>query len=220
MRAPASLQRAPEQLRSPHHSISLASSRITLRRAPRTRDQRLVANDSSSRGSTTTILTVDAPPAAAAPPPAAAQTSSSSAVTAPTTSPGNTSGTPNTTKAAAIASALGITGLVSYRLLSAAPDALPPLHTTLTAAGTAAAALAAAALVMKAALGDRFHVELYRGRVHVLVGVPSQGPALQPGVVEVRFTGNPQLGNGAVSARSLVWLFGNGGWVVSGRVVG
>ncbi|KAI8469021.1 MAG: hypothetical protein J3K34DRAFT_522495 [Monoraphidium minutum] len=98
---------------------------------------------------------------------------------------------------------LGGAGAAAYQLLSSAPQ-LPPLGDALAALGGGGTALvggaAAAAGALKLALGDRFHLELHRGRLYATVGVPSQGPPLAAGAVVVRPTGNPRLGNGAYAA--------------------
>ena len=97
--------------------------------------------------------------------------------------------------------ALAAAGAGCYRLLSSAPQ-LPPLGPALSAAGVLAGAVMGTGLVggvaLKAAMGDRFHAELHRGRLYVQFGVPSQGPPVAAGAVVVRPTGVPQLGNGAV----------------------
>lgn len=93
-------------------------------------------------------------------------------------------------------------GAACYTLLAAQPE-LPPLDATL---GPAAAALLGgpplALALAKLALGDLFHVELHRGRLYVLAGVPSAGPPLAPGAVAVRPTGDAR-GNGAFAAQPI-----------------
>ncbi|GLC67564.1 mRNA turnover 4 [Pleodorina starrii] len=48
-------------------------------------------------------------------------------------------------------------------------------------------------------MGDFFHLEVHRGRLYVCAGVPSSGPPLAPGAVEVRPTGDVR-GNGAFAS--------------------
>ncbi|KAL4444023.1 hypothetical protein ABPG75_011760 [Micractinium tetrahymenae] len=101
--------------------------------------------------------------------------------------------------AAAAVAALAGTGAACYAALSAQPQ-LPPLEDVL---GAAACALLGGPLVAlaaaKAALRDRFHVELHRGRLYLQAGLPASGAALPPNSVCVRPTGDAR-GNGAFAA--------------------
>ncbi|GLI69982.1 hypothetical protein VaNZ11_014635, partial [Volvox africanus] len=104
---------------------------------------------------------------------------------------------------AAFAAALAAIGAFSYTWFSE-QTALPtlgeimagPLPPTLTLllAGFPTGLLAA-----KITMGDLFHVELHRGRIYICTGVPSAGPPLEPGAVQVRPTGDIR-GNGAYAA--------------------
>ncbi|PSC68497.1 ras-related Rab-4A isoform B [Micractinium conductrix] len=90
------------------------------------------------------------------------------------------------------------------RQLQPARPQLPPLSGMLVpAAALLLGGPLLAAAVAKAALGDCFHLELHRGRLYVQAGVPSTGPPLSPGAVEVRPTGVPALGNGAFAAQRI-----------------
>jgi hypothetical protein len=148
------------------------------------------AASTGDNGSSTSTRAPDAPHAAAA--------------AASSSPPAGTSGRGDQLpKAAAFSCLLVAAGVTSYTVLSTQPE-LPPVGAVVTTLAAAAAAVAgaaaAAALVLKLALRDRFHLELHRGKLYVLVGVPSQGPAVEAGAVVVRPTGIPELGNGAVSA--------------------
>ncbi|KAG2444533.1 hypothetical protein HXX76_001279 [Chlamydomonas incerta] len=105
---------------------------------------------------------------------------------------------------AAMAGALTLVGEASYSQLSLLqPEQLPALSAVAPAlaggAAAAAGAVAAGLGLAKLVMGDRFHVELLRGRLYIVAGVPSTGPAVAPGAVVVRPTGDVR-GNGAYAA--------------------
>ncbi|KAG2482435.1 hypothetical protein HYH03_018639 [Edaphochlamys debaryana] len=99
---------------------------------------------------------------------------------------------------AAVAGLMALVGEGAYTYLSTQPQ-LPPVSEVLGALAAASALLPAGLLLAKAVLRDRFHAELYRGRLYICAGVPSTGPPLAPGSVVVRPTGDVR-GNGAYAA--------------------
>jgi hypothetical protein len=99
-------------------------------------------------------------------------------------------------KAAAFATTLAIAGATTFHFLSKQP-ALPPIQDVFIATTAILGIGGGGSLVLaKALLKDKFHVEWHRDRLYFSIGVPSSGPAVAPGAIIVRPTGDVR-GNGA-----------------------